>query len=124
MGMRRSAGIPAPLENVRLRFERWRRSRTGRQRIPETLWAAAVDLARDYGVHRTAKTLRLDYYRLRKRVTLQNTPAATDRSPMAAANGATHLLLTGLAGNCRISSIRLIVCWEVRHATAGSSGAI
>jgi hypothetical protein len=32
------------------------------------LWVSAVKVARTYGIHRTAKALRVDYYRLKKRV--------------------------------------------------------
>ncbi len=68
MSTRRGRGVPAQLENVRQRFERWRQARTVRTRIPEPLWAAAVEMAKEYGVNLTAKTLRVDYYRLKKRV--------------------------------------------------------
>jgi hypothetical protein len=36
--------------------------------LPEPLWAAAVKLAHEYGVNRTARTLRLDYSGLKKRM--------------------------------------------------------
>jgi hypothetical protein len=39
-----------------------------RSRIPEPLWVSAVKLAGRYGIHRTAKTLRVDYYALKERV--------------------------------------------------------
>ena len=68
MSTRRGRGISAQLENVRRRFEEWRRSRTVRTRIPEPLWAAAVEMAKEHGIHRTAKTLRIGYYGLKKRV--------------------------------------------------------
>jgi hypothetical protein len=45
-----------------------------RTRIPEPLWASAVKLAGKYGIHRTAKALRVDYYALKKRV--EGAPAA------------------------------------------------
>jgi hypothetical protein len=32
------------------------------------LWASAVKVAGTYGIHRTAKALRVDYYSLKKRV--------------------------------------------------------
>jgi hypothetical protein len=32
------------------------------------LWASAVKVAGTYGIHRTAKALRVDYYALKKRV--------------------------------------------------------
>jgi len=67
MSTSRRRGRPTPLENVRRRFEQWRRSRAVRTRIPDPLWTAAVKMAGRYGVHQTAKALRIDYYGLKKR---------------------------------------------------------
>jgi hypothetical protein len=78
MGAIRGSGeVPARLEGVQRRFERWRRKRKARTRIPEPLWAAAVKAAGRYGIHRTAKVLLLDYYALKRRVEEQ--PAAVRR---------------------------------------------
>jgi hypothetical protein len=85
MGTKRTRDLPARLEGLRRRFERWRRSRKVRTRIPEPLWASAVKLADRYGIHRTAKALRVDYYALKKRVE-QNAGSASaqqDRAPAA-----------------------------------------
>jgi hypothetical protein len=49
-------------------FESWRRTRSGRSRIPAQLWALAADVARECGVHPTARRLHLDYYSLKQRV--------------------------------------------------------
>ena len=68
MGTRKKRGLPVELENVRRRFEIWRRKRTARTHIPDSLWSAAVKVAERHGVHRTAKALRIDYYGLKKRV--------------------------------------------------------
>jgi len=68
MGAKKTGDLPARLEGLRRRFERWRRTRKVRARIPEPLWASAVKLAGRYGIHRTAKALRVDYYALKKRV--------------------------------------------------------
>jgi len=68
MGTKRTRDLPARLEGLRQRFERWRRTRKVRTRIPEPLWASAVKLAGTYGTHRTAKALRVDYYALKKRL--------------------------------------------------------
>ena len=68
MSTKRTCDLPARLEDLRRRFERWRRTRKVRSRIPEPLWASAVKLADRYGIHRTAKALRVDYYALRKRI--------------------------------------------------------
>jgi hypothetical protein len=68
MRMRQGSSVPAALDGTRRRFERWRQAREGRSRIPERLWASAVKAAGKYGLHRTAQTLRLDYYSLKERV--------------------------------------------------------
>jgi hypothetical protein len=87
MGTKTTRDLPARLEGVRRRFERWRRSRKVRTRIPESLWASAVKVAGRYGIHRTAKALRVDYYALKKRaeqeaaVTASKTPAEVARAP-------------------------------------------
>ena len=60
--------LPARLEGLRRRFERWRRARKVRSHIPDSLWARAVTMAGAYGMNRTARALRIDYYSLRKRV--------------------------------------------------------
>jgi hypothetical protein len=56
------------LDDLRMRFEVWRQSCRPRARIPSRLWDAAVHVAGQYGLHRTAKTLHLDYYALKKRL--------------------------------------------------------
>jgi hypothetical protein len=66
--------VPARLEGLRLRFDRWRRTRKGRSRIPETLWTSAVRAAGKYGLNPTAQALRLDYYGLKKRVEAAGNP--------------------------------------------------
>src|SRR4030095_4770359 len=47
----------------------WRRSNTGPLPIPETLWTAAAEVAREHGVFRTAKVLSLEYGKLRRLTT-------------------------------------------------------
>ena len=60
--------LPARLERTRQRFERWRETRKVRSRIPESLWTSAVKMARAYGINRTARVLRVNYYSLKERV--------------------------------------------------------
>ena len=71
MGIKKTREIPRRLEGVRRRIEQWRRSRKVRAPIPDPLWAAAVRMAKSYGMNRTARTLRLNYYGLKKRVEQQ-----------------------------------------------------
>ena len=68
MSSRRTREVPARLEELRRRFEHWRRRRRGRSRIPEALWTSAVKAAGRHGLNRTARALRLDYYALKKRI--------------------------------------------------------
>ncbi|MFW7381619.1 MAG: hypothetical protein ACOH5I_22615 [Oligoflexus sp.] len=49
-------------------FEQWRSERNKGERIPEKLWALAVELARKHRPSVVAKTLRLDANHLKKRI--------------------------------------------------------
>lgn len=71
MGTRKGRALPARLERVQRRIEHWRRTRKISSPMPDSLWAAAVKLAGRYGISHTAKTLRLNYNALRKRVEQQ-----------------------------------------------------
>lgn len=68
MSTKRTCELPARLVSLRRRFEDWRRTRKVRSRIPEPLWDSAVKLADRYGLHRTAKALRVNYYALKERL--------------------------------------------------------
>jgi hypothetical protein len=67
MTMARKASIVS-VEEVRRRFERWRRNRRGKARIPDELWSAAVAVARREGVNRAAAALHLDGGKLKRRM--------------------------------------------------------
>ena len=68
MSTRQTRELPARLEGVRRRFVQWRTTHKARSRIPDSLWAAAARMAGTYGLHRTARALRVEYYSLKKRV--------------------------------------------------------
>ena len=72
MGGRKRGEVPAGLARARDRFAVWRRSRKPKSRIPDRLWSLAVKLVGSHGLHRTAATLKLDYYSLKKRVEATN----------------------------------------------------
>lgn len=67
------------LEKVTHDFSAWRETKTGRARIPESLWAAAADLHYSFGlsVNKIAKSLRLNYSTLKTHI-FQEQPAAID----------------------------------------------
>jgi len=79
--------LPAGLEGVKRRFERWRRRRRGHARIPDALWAAAVIAAGVHGLNRTVRALRLDYYSLKERVEQQASSAAGTTARAATGRG-------------------------------------
>jgi len=54
------------VEQVRRRFEQWRRRHPGRCRLTQSLWSAAAKLAQHYGLNHAARTLRLSYYSLKE----------------------------------------------------------
>ena len=56
------------LDEVRTRFEDWRQSRHGKQRIPDELWSVAIEVARRDGVNPTAVALHLDGGKLKRRM--------------------------------------------------------
>lgn len=68
MSERPSVSVPAEIEKAQLQFEAWRRERQRGQRIPESLWLTAVELAKQHGVWPTARALNLDHGRLKRRV--------------------------------------------------------
>jgi len=58
--------VSEDLQQLSQRVEAWRSAHPPRSRLPESMWAAAAEMARRHGLHCTAKTLRLDYTRLKK----------------------------------------------------------
>jgi hypothetical protein len=70
--------VSPQVESVRSRLERWRRNRKHRSPIPEELWASAAELAGEYGLAKTARALRLDYYSLKQRLGPNNQPISAE----------------------------------------------
>jgi hypothetical protein len=60
-------GISPDMRKVYLRLRRWRGSHVRRVPLPDSLWAAAGELAREHGINRTAKALHLEYGKLKER---------------------------------------------------------
>ena|SRR5579863_5068740 len=68
MPVQRSLKIPDAILHLQQQLDQWRGAQKGRTKLPEAFWQAAVDLAKQYGVFRTAHPLRLDYTRLKGRL--------------------------------------------------------
>ena len=63
---RAAPDLPDGMRVLHSRFTRWRKSHTGRLPIPDPLWVAAAEMAREHGVFRTAKVLSLEYGKLKR----------------------------------------------------------
>jgi hypothetical protein len=77
--MAQSPPVAAPdpeLAEAASALTRWRATRPLGGRIPEALWSRAVALAARHGVAQVARALRLDYVRLKRRLTEQAQSAA------------------------------------------------
>jgi hypothetical protein len=63
---RESTPVPEPIAQLQRQLEQFRSAQPGRTKLPESLWQAAAELARQHGVYPVAHPLRLDYTRLKK----------------------------------------------------------
>jgi hypothetical protein len=63
-----TAVIPEPIAQLQHQLNEFRSTQPGRRKLPESLWQAAVELAREHGVYSVAHPLRLDYMGLKKRL--------------------------------------------------------
>lgn len=60
--------IPEPIAQLQRHLQQIRSTQPPRSKLPESLWGAAVELARQHGVYQVAHALRLDYMGLKKRL--------------------------------------------------------
>ena len=68
MNRKSAVPIPEPILQLQRQLEQFRSTRPKRTKLPEALWHAAVELARQHGVYPVAHPLRLDYMRLKQRL--------------------------------------------------------
>jgi hypothetical protein len=60
--------IPGAIDQLQRQLDEFRNAQPHWTKLPETLWQAAVELARQHGVDSVAHPLRLDYTGLKKRL--------------------------------------------------------
>jgi hypothetical protein len=65
---RKETPIPEPVAQLQRQLDEFRSTHPRRTRLPEALWQAAVDLARQHGLYSVSHPLRLDYVGLKKRL--------------------------------------------------------
>ena len=68
MSGKAKAPIPEPVVQLQRQLDQFRSKQQRRTKLPESLWEAAVELARQHGVYSVAQPLRLDYMGLKKRL--------------------------------------------------------
>jgi len=68
MNRKNTAPIPEAITQLQRQLEQFRSTQQGRTKLPESLWQAAVELARQHGIYAVAHPLRLDYTRLKQRL--------------------------------------------------------
>jgi hypothetical protein len=69
------------LGEAKRRFERWRRSRERRERIPDELWQLAVRVATVHGVSGTARRLGLNPTKLKEQMETRTQGHAAEQRP-------------------------------------------
>ena len=90
----REQPVSTKLKEVQRRVERWRERGGGKgTRMPEDLWQAAAEVARVEGLYSTSRALRVEYRRLKQRVT--STVASTKSSSFV------ELGMSQLCGVCK-----------------------
>ena len=60
--------VPEPIAQLQRQLDQFRSTQSQRTKLPESVWQAAVELARQHGVYAVAHPLRLDYMGLKKRL--------------------------------------------------------
>ena len=63
-----TAVIPEPIAQLQRELDQIRSTQPRGKKLPDSIWHAAVELAREYGVYSVAHPLRLDYMGLKKRL--------------------------------------------------------
>jgi len=63
-----TAVIPEPIAQLQRQLDQIRSTQPRGRKLPESVWQAAVELAREHGVYSVAHPLRLDYAGLKKRL--------------------------------------------------------
>ena len=60
--------IPEPIAQLQRQLDQFRSTQPRGRRLPDSMWQAVVELAREHGVYSVAHPLRLDYTGLKKRL--------------------------------------------------------
>jgi hypothetical protein len=79
--MPRTTFSTTDLNQLRHQLDTWRQSQCGAARLPKALWRSAATLAITHGVGQVARTLRLDYNKLKRQVSQAPSPSVPIAPP-------------------------------------------
>ena|ERR1700677_734954 len=82
MNNKNAFSIPEPIAQLQQRFDVFRSTQPHRTKLPGAPWQAAVELAREHGLHPVVHPLRLDYMELKRR--LEGLPSAQKKAAVPA----------------------------------------
>jgi hypothetical protein len=100
--MPRSKFSSTDLSELRHQLDSWRQSQSPRTRLPEALWKSAVTLVSTHGVGCVARTLRVDYSKLKRRLSEAAGIPAQPNPPPAFVEVQLDDGLRSASGLCRI----------------------
>jgi hypothetical protein len=83
-----TARARAKVGRVRQRIEVWRRTRAKRSPMPQELWTAATELARELGAYRVAQELGVGYGALKDRLGADGESSAREAKAFVEIDGA------------------------------------
>jgi hypothetical protein len=72
---KKNVSLPESITELRAQLEEFRATHPHRTRLPESVWQSATELARCHGLYVVARSLRLDYSTLKKRVNGSTPPS-------------------------------------------------
>jgi hypothetical protein len=84
--------IPEPIVQLQRQLDQFRSAQPHRAKIPESLWKAAEELARQHSVYAVAHPLRLDYVRLKRRLEAVSKVEEKKRKKKVASPGFVELI--------------------------------
>ena len=75
----RTDPVPESITQLQAELEQFRSTHPRRARLPQSMWQSAAELAQSHGIYVVARSLRLDYSTLKKRVNGSAEPSAGRR---------------------------------------------
>jgi len=102
MGRGIQAALPAEVDGLRAKVERWRQQRKGLGPMPEKLWTEAAELAARSGINPICQAMGLSYTTLKMRMT----PGAAPRQASSPESSAKAFSFVELRGESLLGGVQ------------------